>query len=133
MYLFDTDTITNIFKKNPSEKFIERLKKSDYSAQYISTITVSEIVYGALKSSRSEHHLRNLETLIISVVQIVSFDTRAAYEYGKIRQDLESTGQTISHTDMQIASIAIVNDLTLITGNIKHFARIKNLKVENWL
>lgn len=133
MYLFDTDSITNIFKKDPSKKFIERLKELNYSDQYISTITVSEIVYGALKSIHPEHHLKNLETLILSTVQVLSFDTRAAYEYGKIRQNLESTGQIISHTDMQIASISIVHDLTLITGNIKHFARIKNLKVENWL
>ena len=52
---------------------------------------------------------------------------------GRLRAELEQAGESISLADLQIASIAIVNDLTLITGNTKHFQRINNLDMENWL
>ncbi len=54
MFLFDTDTITNIFKKKPSEKLLQKLKKVKKNEQFISTITVGEIVYGALKNDNSD-------------------------------------------------------------------------------
>jgi hypothetical protein len=51
MYLFDTDIITNIFKKQPSPRLLRRLFELPQSRQHISTVTVSEIVYGAGKSN----------------------------------------------------------------------------------
>ncbi len=133
MFLFDTDIITNIFKKTPSENLINKLKYLKYEEQYISTITISEIVYGASKSSRPDFHLANLNNHLLPSVQILSFDTDAAFIYGELRAELERKGRLISHTDMQIAAITLANHLTLITGNLKHFSRIPKLKVESWL
>lgn len=133
MYLFDTDTITNILKKRPSPQLVSKLKTLRYEQQYISTITISEIVYGAMKSKAPEYHLKNLEQLILPAVNVLSFDSRAAFTYGKIRAELEQKGMPLSHADIQIAAIALINDLTLVTGNTKHFMRIDSLKVENWI
>jgi len=47
MYLFDTDIITNILKKRPSQNLVMRLQNCDKSCQFISVITVMEIIYGA--------------------------------------------------------------------------------------
>ena len=74
MYLFDTDIITNIFKKNPSKNPVNTLNHLDRDAQFISTITVAEIVYGAMKSQRTAYHLKNLVDLIIPAVNILNFD-----------------------------------------------------------
>ena len=63
MFLFDTDTITNIVKPRPSQNLLQKLEKIPKNQQYVSTITISEIVYGAEKSQRSEFHLNNLETI----------------------------------------------------------------------
>ncbi|MCK5915112.1 MAG: type II toxin-antitoxin system VapC family toxin, partial [Deltaproteobacteria bacterium] len=60
MFLFDTDVITNILKKHPSKYLLEQLTVVPKHEQYISTITISEIVYGAVKSNRPEYHLDNL-------------------------------------------------------------------------
>ena len=65
MYLFDTDTITNILKPAPSHRLQGRLREVPAEQQFISTITVYEIVYGAYKSTRIEHHLRNLKELLL--------------------------------------------------------------------
>lgn len=133
MYLFDTDTITNIFKKKPSAKLLRKLQAVDPADQYISTITISEIVYGAYKSHRPDYHMDNLQKVLLPAVNIVGFDSRAAYICGRLRAQLEQKGKPISFADLQISAIAMANELTFISGNIKHFKRIPGLSVENWL
>ncbi|MGA1870584.1 MAG: type II toxin-antitoxin system VapC family toxin [bacterium] len=133
MFLFDTDVITNIFKPKPSRYLVERLKNLPREDQFVSTITIAEIVYGAMKSTRPEYHLFNLKNLILPTVTIVSFNSEAAFYCGEIRAELEKQGIPISFADLQIASIAISHKLTLITGNTKHFQRISTLQSENWI
>jgi tRNA(fMet)-specific endonuclease VapC len=86
-----------------------------------------------MKSKAPEYHLKNLEQLILPAVNILPFDSDAAFTYGKIRVELERKGIPLTHADLQIAAIALINDLVLVTGNIRHFARIDSLKVENWI
>ncbi|MFC1592300.1 type II toxin-antitoxin system VapC family toxin [Thermodesulfobacteriota bacterium] len=133
MYLFDTDVITNIFKKKPSRNLLQRLKVLDHQQQFISTITVYEIIYGACKSNRPDHHLENLETILLPAVNVVGFDIGAAYVCGRLRSELERKGESVPIADLQIAAIALAHELILITGNQKHFKRIPGLQVEDWL
>lgn len=133
MYLFDTDTITNVLKPRPSQILIERLALIPQHLQYISTITISEIVYGAEKSQRTEFHLANLQNLLLPSVQVANFDSKAAYICGRLRATLEKHGTPLDLADLEIASIAIANDFTLISNNARHFMRIPKLRYENWL
>lgn len=133
MYLFDTDAITNILKKKPSKKLLKNIKSVSKKEGNISTITLGEIIYGAYKSLNPDFHLNNLKTILLPMVSILPFDSRAAYYYGKIRADLEVSGKTIAHADIQIASIASSNSLIIITGNMKHFSRINGLIVKDWI
>ncbi len=133
MFLFDTDVITNILKKRPSMVLLQRLADIPISEQYISTITISEIVYGAVKSDRPRYHLKNLENILLPSVNVVGFDSKAAYVCGRLRAELEINGTPLDLADLEIAAIAIAGDFTLVTGNTRHFDRISNLNVENWL
>jgi predicted nucleic acid-binding protein len=133
MYLFDTDAITNILKKKPSKKLLRNIGSVSKKEGNISTITLGEIIYGAYRSPDPGFHLNNLKTVLLPKVNILTFDSRAAYFYGKIRAALEVIGKTIPHADIQIASIASANDLILITGNIRHFNRISGLIVKDWI
>ena len=133
MFLFDTDTITNIVKPRPSQNLLEKLDKLSKRQQYISTVTIFEIVYGAEKSHRPDFHLNNLENLLLPAVNIIAFDTKAAYVCGRIRAELEKRGTPLDLADLEIASIAIANNLTLITNNVRHFNRVPLLQHENWL
>jgi tRNA(fMet)-specific endonuclease VapC len=133
MYLFDTDTITNILKKNPSKKLINKIYGINREDQFISTITVGEIIYGAFKSRDPAYHIDQLKKVLLPLVNVLSFGSGAAFYYGKIRAELEKQGEVISSMDLQVASIAIANDLKLITGNTRHFKRIKILQIENWI
>ena len=133
MYLFDTDVLTTVLKPRPPKRLLERLTGVPYSQQYTSVITISEIVYGAHKSDRPEYHLRNLESVLLPAVNVLDFDAKAAYIAGQMRATLEANGTPLMFADIQIAAIACANDLILVTGNAKHFARIPDLQIENWL
>ncbi len=133
MYLFDTDVLTTVLKPRPPKGLLDKLAKVPASQQFTSTITISEIVYGVHKSDRVDHHLRNLETLLLPAVNVLDFDAKAAYIAGEMRAYLEAKGTPLTFADLQIAAIARANDLTLVTGNEKHFARLPDLRIENWL
>ena len=60
------------------------------------------------------------------------FEDRAAIEAGRLRAELDSAGLPIGRYDLQIAAIAIVHDLTLVTHNTREFGRVAGLRVEDW-
>lgn len=133
MYLFDTDIITNIFKKQPNHGLLSRLADIPRNQQHISTVTISEIVYGACKSDRPAHHLRNLQEILLPAVNLLGFDSKAAFVCGRVRAEQEKAGTPLPLADLEIAAIALANKLVLVTGNTRHFVRIPELTVENWL
>ncbi|MEW6750617.1 MAG: type II toxin-antitoxin system VapC family toxin [Candidatus Latescibacterota bacterium] len=133
MFLFDTDVIVHVLRKQPPPPLLARLAATERRHQHISTITIAEIVYGAWKSARPQHHLQNLEAVLLPAVNIVGFDSKAAYLCGSLRAQLERLGTPLALADLEIAAIAMANGFTLITGNLRHFARIPGLTMENWL
>lgn len=133
MYLFDTDTVSNILKKTPSMRLIRKLAAVPFDQQFTTTITVGEMVYGALKSGRADYFITKLEKLVWPNIQILPFDESAARIYGKLRSDTEKKGISLSEPDMRIASIALNKNLVVVTGNVKHFSKIPGIVVENWI
>ncbi len=129
-YLIDTNICIYIMNKRPVA-VIEKFKKFEIGEIGISTITVSELQYGAAKSTyRKENEVR-LEQFL-APLEILTYDQTAARVYGDIRFQLEKRGQPIGPLDLLIAAHAVSQNLVLVTNNIKEFDRIKKLKVENW-
>ena len=133
MFIFDTDIYTNVMKKIPSEALLNRLKKVSRRDQFTTTITIAEVYYGLMKASNRTKLFTLFESVVLPRTSILPFDFSAAKKYGEIRSFLERQGTPLSHADLQIASIALSMNMTLITGNMKHFQRIPQLIVENWL
>ena len=133
MFIFDTDIYTNVIRKIPSETLINRLKKVPRRDQFTTTITIGEVYYGIMKVSDKTKLLKLFEDVLLPRATILSFDFSAAKKYGEIRSFLEKQGIPLAHADLQIASIALSMNMTLITGNLKHFQRVPGLAVENWL
>ena len=55
------------------------------------------------------------------------------FDFGILKAELEKNGMGCSEPDLRITAIAIQHNLTLITGNVKHFKNIPGLKIDNWL
>jgi tRNA(fMet)-specific endonuclease VapC len=132
-YLLDTDTLSNPLKKTPSLPLLRYLAAVPCEAQFTSSITVGEMIYGAYRSPRPDYFLERLENEVWPNIQILPFDTDAATVYGRIRRELERQGMPIAEPDLPIAAIALARGLTLVTGNVRHFSAVPGLVVENWL
>ena len=98
----------------------------------ISSITVSELQYGAYKSKQIKKNINRLDEFL-SPFEILASEESAPNFYRKIRSQLEKKGNVIGPLDMLIAAHALSKKLTLITNNEKEFKRVKSLKIQNWV
>ena len=129
-YLLDTNICIYIIKKMP-EQVIERLRHTRISEVGVSSITLSELEYGAAKSSRpAQNKLAIVEFL--APLEILPCDDMAAQEYGKVRAYLEKQGTPVGSMDMLIAAHALSLNCILVTNNEREFRLIPNLKIQNW-
>jgi predicted nucleic acid-binding protein len=133
MYLFDTDTLSNIVKQKPSRQLLEKLHDLPRSLQYTSAINVGEIYYGANRSPKKEKILNAFEASVFPNVNILPFDGESGRVFGIMKSDLEKRGIGCSEPDLRIAAVTIQHNLILVTGNTKHFQNIPGLRIENWI
>ncbi len=129
-YLLDTDTcIYLIKKKNP--RALVKLQSMEIGTVGISSITLSELEYGVARSTKPQQNKLALAHFL-APLEIMPFDDQAAAQYGPIRALLESNGTPIGPLDTLIASHALALDAIIVTNNIREFARVPKLVIENW-
>jgi tRNA(fMet)-specific endonuclease VapC len=134
MYLLDTNILRNLFLRVPSPALLARLAITPSDQQFTSPITVGELIYGARKAvDRQEHWIEQIETRVLPNVHVLTVDQAAAYRYAEVRAELERRGMPLDEADLRIAAVALAQNLILVTGNVRHFQRVPNLRVENWL
>ncbi len=131
MYLLDTNICIYLIKKKPIE-VLQHFQKIDVGMIGISSITHSELLFGVEKSQFPEKNFDALEKFTVSL-EVLPYDSKASYVYGKIRKNLESKGTPIGSMDTLIAAHAISSNSILVTNNEKEFRRIPELKIENWV
>ena len=129
--MLDTNICIYIIKNKP-QNVKEKFESFEVGDLCISSITVSELMYGAYKSQHTTKNLKALEHFLMPF-DIVDYDYNAALAYGKIRADLEKKGQVIGNMDMQIAGHALSLDMTVVTNNMKEFERVVGLNLDNWV
>lgn len=130
-YLLDTDICVFIIRKHPQSVF-SKLRQQAFGEVGISSITHSELLYGAYKSQSPKRNLAALEQFLIPL-EIISYSSEVSFYYGKVRTALEKRGQPIGALDTMIAAHALSLNLTLITNNTREFSRVEDLHLQNWL
>ena len=130
MYLLDTNIISYWMRGDLG--IIDRIQKYSPADLSLSAITLAEILYGIEKSPVKKKERREKIRKISLLLDLYSFDETAAGKYAIVRSQLEREGMIISERDTQIASIAMANQLTIVTHNVKEFSMVKGLKVEDW-
>ena len=134
MYLLDTDVLSNLLKRTPSTALIAKLASVPVEQKFTSSVTLGELIYGAHRlGPRSTMLLERLDSVLRPNLPILPFDTAAARRYGEVRAGLERRGTPLGDADLRIGAIALARDLTVVTGNVRHFERIPGLSVESWL
>lgn len=133
-YLLDTNVLSEETLPRPSKKVMTRLRTH---AEEVSTASVvwHELWFGVCRlppSRRREHIERHLREAVAGTMPILPYDERAAVWHAAERARLAGRGRTPPFADGQIAAIAQVNDLILVTRNVADFADFQDLRVENW-
>ena len=131
MYILDTNICIYIIKQKPIYVF-ERFRSISLGEIGTSSITLSELNYGVMKSALPEKNKLALAQFLVPL-EILPFNEDAATAYGRIRADLENKGTPIGPLDTLIAAHALSLDQTLVTNNEKEFTRVTSLKIENWV
>lgn len=127
--MLDASICIYTVRKRP-ETVVRRFLSLDLEEICISSIICSELVYGVEKPNHRKNRLAL--SLFLSPIKILSFDSRAAEEYGNIHAVL-GKGSPIGLVDMLIAGHDRSENLILVTSSTREFCRAGNLKIEHWI
>ena len=128
--MLDTDTCIYIINRRPESVF-DRLRAHRVGDIGISAITVSELRYGAEKSSRPEENHQALDSFL-TPLEILEYGEAESRTYGMIRSHLERSGKPIGSMDLLIAAHAVNLGAILVTQNTREFERVPDLRIESW-
>lgn len=129
-YLLDTNTCID-FLNGKSAKIKEKLKEFNKGEIALCSVVKAELNFGLEKSKNKDNNRIKLEEFFSEFFSF-PFGDQESEIYGRIRNDLERNGNRIGPHDLQIAFIAISNDLTLVTHNLREFGRVDGLNIEDW-
>jgi tRNA(fMet)-specific endonuclease VapC len=129
-FLLDTNTCIYALKRRGL--VVDHLRQHSPADIAVSTITVAELWFGAVKSQAPEANRRSADAFL-APFEVLPFDSHAADAYAQARFELERAGQPIGERDLLIASIARASGLTVVTHNVSEFARVPGLMTADWL
>ena len=123
-YLLDTCVISELIKKNPSQKVVKWISKIEENNLFISVLTVGEIHKGIEKipTSKKKEQLYkwvNYDLKERFKDRIIAFDLLTATAWGKVQAQSELVGKAMPAIDGQIAATGISYDLTVVTRNTR--------------
>lgn len=131
-YLLDTN-IVSYFVKGVSGSLVQRMQVG-LGAQdiAISAITRAELRYGVGLMDKFDKRRRRID-LLLKELPALPWGDEAADEFGRLKAYLRRNGTPVSDFDTQIAAHALAEDLILVTHNTRHFERIPDLTLEDWM
>ncbi len=134
MYLLDTNIVSEPIRPGPDARVLERMGAAAGDIA-IPSLVWHELWFGAHRleaGSRRRYIERYLSEVVAPTIPRLSYDENAARWHARERARLTATGFTPPFVDGQIAAIAAVGGLVLVTRNTADFERFDNLQLENW-
>lgn len=129
-YLLDTNIFIAAMKGNALLR--ERLERTPLSMLVLSPIVLGELQFGVEKSTQLEANRASLAALV-ERMEVAPIDAKTSAAYASLRALLERLGTPIGANDLWIAAHALALGATMVTDNVREFARAPGLAVENWL
>ena len=130
VYLLDTDTCIHLAKGNP--QLLQTLREKRRPDIQVSVLSVYEMEFGLRKATLQKKKKRQALDDLLDLFAIAPFTQTEAVEAAAIRAELEKSGTPIGSIDYLIAGTARAHRWSIVTGNTKEFARVKNLRAETW-
>ncbi|MYD10486.1 MAG: type II toxin-antitoxin system VapC family toxin [Chloroflexi bacterium] len=130
-YLLDTNICIYCINRRYPQLFDRVLLEHREFGVSISAISKAEMYAGSHRR-RVPARYRQEQDEFLSYFPSLPFDDAAADIYGQIHARLRDRGQLMGVADMQIAAIAMANDLTVVTHDLRGFTRLSDLPIEDW-
>ncbi len=129
-YLLDTNVCV-MYLNGRSVLVRDHLRSVSTEEMAVCSVVKAELFYGAMRSNNPTRTLERQQGFLQSFVSL-PFDDEAAIICGQIRAHLANAGTPIGAYDLQIAAIALANNLTLVTHNTREFRLVDGLQIEDW-
>ena len=127
--LIDTDVAINLMRHSPYT--LDCLANCQETVSF-SSISVSELYFGAYNSARPEKNVAILEAFLRNF-QMLTITGTVARLFGKLKAALRKQSVQVAPFDLMIGSIALENGCMVATGNLRHFRHIKELQLSDWI
>ncbi len=131
IYLLDTNVCIVHLRSKGQSRLSQRLRAVHPNDIRLCSVVCGELLAGAYYSGRSAVNLAETQAFL-KLFESLPFDDRAAEPYARLWAAQEANGQRMKSHDLMIASIALLEDLTLVTHDINDFSRIPGLRIEDW-
>ena len=128
-YLLDTNHASIFWRKR--DVVATRLQALADARFGLCVPSIGELWYMVFNSARVDANAKELE-LFLKDFEQWDFDPSAAAEFGRIKAELKRVGRPIPDVDAQIAAIARMKGLVLLTADV-HFRQVSGLRTENWI
>lgn len=129
-YLLDTNVCV-VYLNGRSVSVRDRLLATPAQEIAVCSVVKAELFYGACRSNSPKRTLERQQTFLARFTSL-PFEDESALLAGQIRAKLASAGTPIGSYDLQIASIALANNLAVVTHNTREFERVEGLSFEDW-
>jgi tRNA(fMet)-specific endonuclease VapC len=131
MLVLDSNTISYYFRGDPH--VVPRFQAVRPADLGVPAIVEYELRYGLLRLPQ-EAAAPRLDALaqLLRPMQMLPFDAECAPHAARIRATLEAAGTPIGQHDTLIAATALRHQASLVTRNVREFARVPGLHVLNW-
>jgi tRNA(fMet)-specific endonuclease VapC len=132
-YLLDTNVVSELIKPWPNQAVVLALREHEATCA-ISAITVEELTFGCARLQSAPQRVLMQRWLdgLVARLPVLPFDAAAGLWLGRERARLASLGRTASRTDGQIAAVAVIHGLSVVTRNGRDFAGFDGLQVVDW-
>jgi len=134
MFLLDTNVLSETLRPQPDSGVMYGLKRHSREVATAAPV-IHEILFGALRfplGAERKAVLHEVEHVFLKTLDALPYDKRAAEWHARQCARLVNEGHTPAYVDGQIAAIAAINGLTLVTHNVMDFTAFEGLSVEDW-
>lgn len=133
-FLLDTNIVSEPLRPSPRASVLENLRRHEDEIA-TSSIVWHELRFGVARlppSGRRAAIERYLEEVVLASIPVLGYDRPAAEWHAAERARLTARGETPPFVDGQIAAVAAIHDLTLVTFNTADFKRFRGIRVQSW-